>query len=412
MRIVKRDAVSFHWWGNSILLVEGLSRHYILDEVEAFIIEHLSITNAKKELVDLLAKETGLNINDISSIIDIFLYNFKNYLYLTSDKNSSFFISGQKGQFYPLEFHISLTNKCIQHCKHCYKAACSTGIFISFDVLSNFLDKMSPYVPYLCLSGGEPTLHPDFSKIMNMYSEKYYITVMTSGVSIHSFLDDIEKAKGGINVSLYSSNPNVHDDFTELAGSYNSIISTIYQARKRGISVSLSTYLLSCDLIELRKIATLAQSLDVNEVNVGKIAPVGRARTNNMSVIRDIPEQFECEVDHLLKEYTFSSSISFCSEARDTIIDNDIPYSHFKCYAGSLIWSIDEKGFINPCDVFPFKELTIGNIDNFNDHILKDRTAYIERIVEAPCFNFSSSRNTTCPFASEKTVQQMYRRLQ
>lgn len=139
----------------------------------------------------------------VENFINIFMENFADYFYFAHEETSQMIcISGKKLAYYPLEIHISLTNRCIERCKHCYKSASASGVYVDFNILSAFLDRMSGYVPYLCLSGGEPTLHPDFSKIMDRYSSVYNICVLTFGVRIVPLLGVIAKASRGMVVSI------------------------------------------------------------------------------------------------------------------------------------------------------------------------------------------------------------------
>ncbi|MDF2791045.1 MAG: radical domain protein system [Neobacillus sp.] len=82
-------------------------------------------------------------------------------------------------QYFAFQWHI--TEDCDQRCKHCYIfAEDSKKHIISMDwkgvkkTIANIEDFCQTYgrLPYLYITGGDPILHPEFWKLMNMVKEK------------------------------------------------------------------------------------------------------------------------------------------------------------------------------------------------------------------------------------------------
>jgi len=82
-------------------------------------------------------------------------------------------------QYFAFQWHI--TDNCDQRCKHCYIFAennCKKLDSMTYtqmeEVLANIRDFCEVYnrMPYLYLTGGDPILHPDFWKLLNLLKTK------------------------------------------------------------------------------------------------------------------------------------------------------------------------------------------------------------------------------------------------
>ncbi len=394
MRIAKYNNIDLHRWGSDLLLIRNIGEYYIFDEEEAFFVEHLCKTNEVADLVCNITHELDVDSATVENFINIFMENFADYFYFTHEEVSQkICISGKKLAYYPLEIHISLTNRCIQRCKHCYKSASSSGVYIDFNDLSAFLDRMNGYVPYLCLSGGEPTLHPDFSKIIDRYSSVYNICVLTSGVRIDPLLGVIAKAKRGMVVSIYSSIPEVHDEFAGYKGSYAEVMKSINAAIAEDIPVGVTTLISRDNFDDIEELVELMVQKGIKIITIGEITPIGRAKENNLEVLENIPDDLQ---EKLLRLKTKHNSVEILSDA---ICENaTLPFSPLKCSAGTLSWSIDEYGQVQPCGVCSVEELSLGSIKCFDESILTNRISYIERVNKVYLVKHMEETGAMCPF--------------
>ncbi len=82
-------------------------------------------------------------------------------------------------QYFAFQWHI--TEECDQRCKHCYifaENACKKLLSMTWDemktTLANIEDFCQTYnrTPYLYITGGDPILHPDFWRLMELIKEK------------------------------------------------------------------------------------------------------------------------------------------------------------------------------------------------------------------------------------------------
>lgn len=57
---------------------------------------------------------------------------------------------------------FEITDKCNLNCIHCGSNCTSDGLFLSMDDIKAALQSVQKNKPMICLTGGEPMLHPDF----------------------------------------------------------------------------------------------------------------------------------------------------------------------------------------------------------------------------------------------------------
>lgn len=79
---------------------------------------------------------------------------------------------------------LGLTSKCNLHCPNCFRLD-STSDYIRADVLEKILDFLKFIkCKYLCISGGEPLLHPEWEKIICLFYDNGIIPLLSSNASL------------------------------------------------------------------------------------------------------------------------------------------------------------------------------------------------------------------------------------
>lgn len=387
---------NLHWWGNTLFLVHNSERYYALTEEEVFLVKKIADNPNYENVIVDVSNQLGLDQAVVKNFVDTFIQNYSESFFLTeSRKGEGFKISGGENAFYPLHLHVSLTNTCIQKCKHCYKSAEKTGEFIVTEDLFAFLDKMEGYVPFLSLSGGDPVLHPKFHELVRHCADSYNICVHTSGYLCNEeLIETFRKCKAGIMVSIYSSNPDIHDAFTETEGSYKRIFKTLTAVVKEHIPVGVTTLLTRSNYDDIKLLIEQLNIQGVNNISIGKISPVGRAK--------DVLKEKDCEVkdfDRAVASLLGTSETTVSTQGID-FGKSRFPHTPFKCAAGSLYWSIYENGEIQPCGAGSFPELCMGRISSFDGTILFDRSKYLSQISDFSLIKSMASGDITCPFSS------------
>lgn len=139
--------------------------------------------------------------------------------------------------------HFELTSACNERCVHCYKPpghVRHADIAFALDLL----DQLSAMgTCSLTLSGGEPTLHPQFIEILNGARQRdFVINVLSNGLHFSpELLDTLRDVNlNMIQISLYSMDPEIHDLITAVPGSQKQTLHTIEELIARDVPVQIS----------------------------------------------------------------------------------------------------------------------------------------------------------------------------
>ncbi len=103
---------------------------------------------------------------------------------------------------------ISITSKCLPGtCKYCYQNAKKDGKDMSLGDLSNLLDGLPPTVCQIALGGGEPTLHPDFGRVLQMIRAKGIVpNYTTNGENLTDVVVEVTAKYCGAVATSYHGN--------------------------------------------------------------------------------------------------------------------------------------------------------------------------------------------------------------
>ncbi|MCD6444503.1 radical SAM protein [Candidatus Bathyarchaeota archaeon] len=280
----------------------------------------------------------------------------------------------------------NFTNMCNLRCKHCYQRAdkpLPSELSLKEKIMVvEQLDKAG--VAAIALSGGEPTIHPDFYRIVYEISSRgIYAAVATNGW-VFADIKNLVKAKNAglryVEVSLDSANPKKHDWFRGVSGSWEKAVKALKNAVKLGISNTLAVTLTKTNMDEVEDILDLAESIGVQRVVFFNFVPVGRGKEN---VWLDLsPLEREDVMRTLFKEMRKRSGLQILSTAPEygrvsmqLSGGKDVAPTHFYvgndpivrsvaefvggCGAGRIYAGIQPDGEVIPCVFMP---IPVGNL--------------------------------------------------
>jgi MoaA/NifB/PqqE/SkfB family radical SAM enzyme len=132
-------------------------------------------------------------------------------------------------------------------------------------------------IPMLTFTGGEPLTRPDIVELVE-YSQWFVTRLNTNGYLLTPELaENLKKASlDGIQVTLYSHDPMIHDALVGKKGAFERTIAGIHNALAADLSVSINTPLVERNKDYMNTIR-FAHELGINCVGCSSLIPAGGA---------------------------------------------------------------------------------------------------------------------------------------
>lgn len=181
--------------------------------------------NKKNELIYKVTQELGEN-----------KYSFKNY------------------------FEIRMSLHCDNDCVHCFIAKRPKDSNSSYEEMTKMIDDADERV--IGLSGGEPTIHPDFLRILKyIKSVRKRCSVQSHGrqFSNEEFTKEVAPFIDQVMIPIHSYDNDIHDSITQVKGSAVETWKGIENLRKYGVRVITQTVVNKKNLKGLLKIGNRVQ---------------------------------------------------------------------------------------------------------------------------------------------------------
>lgn len=257
-----------------------------------------------------------------------------------------FFGVSKEPNTYQVSFEI--TNYCNLKCRHCCNdSSISKGCYLSKEEMFNLIDELkSINTTSIYVTGGEPTLHPDFLDIAKHINNNGMTLVLaTNGYDIHNQLEIIKENvshPAGVFVSLDGIGV-VHDEFRGVSGAFLNAVSSIKMLLENNIPVRVSSMVWNKNLDQLEEIIKFVKSLGVYHIHFSTLFKTGRAAESDIFISDEKYREVVDELHTLIEKY--SDENFSVSTRRDQRLDS----SSERCHGGEKILHINSRGQIFPC---------------------------------------------------------------
>ena len=277
---------------------------------------------------------------------------------------------------------FELTDACNLSCLHCGSNACPQNhtylpVHLVKTVLSQVAEAFSPSSIMICLSGGEPLLHPSLFEIIK-YAKKcgFSCGMTTNGTLIDQTISQ-KMIDSGIDSVTFSVDglEDTHDWFRNKSGSFRKTmegIQNLIQHANGNVITQITTVVHKRNFHQLDDIFRLACISGVDSWRVVNLEPIGRANDNSELLLDSI--QFQQLLSFIQeKRYAIKTPIDVtygCSHYLSVALERTVRDYYFLCGSGILVASILCNGDIYSCmDIERRPELVQGNVytDNFVD---------------------------------------------
>ncbi|MFH2009459.1 MAG: radical SAM protein [bacterium] len=191
---------------------------------------------------------------------------------------------------------VRITTACNNRCLFCLDADTPRDLVLSADEVRREIDRGLDEggATRLILSGGEPTLHPDFPALVRYGRARGYdrVQCITNG---HRFADReflracLDAGLGEITFSLHGHTAFLHDRLTQTPGSFGRLITGLTRALRDGRPVvNVDVCCNGLNIRHLEQIVELCISLGVTEFDLLHVIPQGAAFENRAQLFYDV----------------------------------------------------------------------------------------------------------------------------
>lgn len=247
---------------------------------------------------------------------------------------------------WPAIVALEITPNCNNRCPGCSNiyADDRERSWLPAEQWVRWLATFAPEAVQMRLTGGEPTLHPEFIAIFEAATDyDAQVTVFSNG-RWRNPEQLIQRMKGrrnfsGFLISLHGACAETHESFTHVSGSFVQAVQNIQLAVQAGIPVAISTVLTQQSWRETEEVVQLAKQLGAKHVAFNRY--LGAPDPS----IEPSTEDFRQAVASIEKMLEAGESIKYGIGVPQCFVENGSD----GCLAGVAYVSIDPWGRLRPC---------------------------------------------------------------
>lgn len=247
----------------------------------------------------------------------------------------------------PLGAIIELTSQCNLKCRHCYMVS-DGSTELSTGEIKDIINQLADIgTIYLGFTGGEIFSREDLFTLLKYARKKgFVISLLTNGTLITpEMIEEIKKLKPlFFEISLYGVTPDVHDNVTQVKGSFEKTMKVIETMHDQGINVKVKTPVMNLNVRESEDLSKLCKRLGLKHLMDPGILPARDGSRN--PVLYDLS-------DEELRIYATKHDLNlgYLQEMGTT--------RRFICLAGKALCGITSGGTVFPCIILP---IPVGNL--------------------------------------------------
>ena len=257
----------------------------------------------------------------------------------------------------PIIIYLKITNSCCFHCGFC-SAGEAKFEHMDFSFITRIFSAFKNYgVERIFYTGGEPLMHPDIIKILQLGRETgFQQALLTNGFLLtENNINQVLKNIDSIGISLHG-NPSLHDNLVGVQGASSKVLSVLDMIHKKypliniGINCTLTEQNSNFD--EIKYLAEIAKQYN-GILNVSRLNYAGKAKTNfKIKAINNV-----AQIIQKLKMNNFKVDFGNC--VSPCLLDSNFSHLGHGCSAGITTACIDINGDLKIC---PSASVSLGNL--------------------------------------------------
>lgn len=312
------------------------------------------------------------------------------------------------------QIYLLLTRKCNLSCTHCIRS--STPFYrdmidtpLALDILQQLSNLRREAT--LMISGGEPTLHPDFKQILLAGLERFdRVVVNSNGLRLAPLIEACRNTATEVQISI-DGDDTTHDRIRG-NGTFGKTIANINHLAGSGISVTVATTVTNSNIASIEKLDRVLADTQFTRWNVKRVVGSGRASdtddisTNDWNKLVSQLRQKTLNQDRLRISTMFSDESIRSVSRMVGISEGGGDVSNANCGTGRSKLYVNPNGSVYPCAcmeqriVGSFVNQTASEILNFlNDIEIEPALESVCRL----CPAWEVCRGG-CPGAAQRTI--------
>ena len=366
--------------------------------------DFVSFLNDLQKMGFLLIGESPEEIDVEESTIKTRTKSFVEYSHslmndddVQTTQSFAYTLSKQKPYLMSLQFEV--TAKCNERCVHCYlpNKKKDDGNEMTLSLFENVIKQYSEMGGLqVSLSGGEILLHKDIWKMVEICRQHDMQIVLLSNLYYLKDDDVLKMANANVSMvqtSLYSMNPEIHDQITKIKGSHEKTKRAIETLVRNNIPTSISCPILKVNKDCYEDILNYAHSLGIKAQTDFILMARENLETDNLENRISIED---CEkIIRLILENNLRDTDDFVKKNSKknlkALLDKDMSL----CAAGINNLCISSNGDAYPCN--GWQSYKSGNVRNetlqeiWNNSIMLKKLRSIKRSNFPECISCDAS---------------------
>ena len=246
-----------------------------------------------------------------------------------------------------IAFHI--TDRCQLNCDHCLRDPGLKSADLEVELIESVLDQAQRLynICQIALTGGEPTLHPQFNDIIDAIVDRHMTWHMvTNGQNFQRVVASLEarpsrlEALTLLNFSLDGVTEEIHDGIRE-KGSFREIMRAITLSESRGLDFALQMCINARNVHQVDEMALLASHLGASRLLYAVIQPTGTFLDRQLYLPVSVLSALRDRIARLSGAMKIEISLSHA-------VPYDSPFFECDVYRHRAL-HVDTRGHLNLC---------------------------------------------------------------